>query len=193
MFGKGKKIYEPRVRGEMLNLKQLGAECPAPPGLALLERRQQLDESQLTTVGRLAFLLRIALLIYIIVLFTHADSKFTVLEGLAVAAPFFLLRIYAGCEFKERQCILMGDVRCCLARVKESYDDRFADVDFSNGHTESQLFVYAADGRPVKPGDEAYVCVVESKDIKNMQFCEVRPAAELEKVSDRKSRKNQMR
>lgn len=178
--------YESRVRGRMLNLKQLGAECPAPPGLALLERRQQLDESQLTTVGRLAFLLRIALLIYIIVLFTHADSKFTVPEGLAVAAPFFLLRVYAGCEFKERQCILMGDVRCCLARVKESYDDRFADVEFSNGYIDPWAFVYIGDGKPIKPGDEVYVCVVEYK---NLQFCEVRPVREFGKAPNRKSRK----
>lgn len=180
-----KRKYESRVFGRTLNPKQLGTECTVPPGLALLERRQQLDESKLATVGRLAFLLRIALLIYIIVLFTHADSVFTVLKGLAVAAPFFLLRVYAGCAFKERQCILMGNVRCYLAHVKESYGS-YADVEFSNGYIDSWTFVYIGDGRPIKPGDEVYVCVVEYK---NLQFCEVRPAREFGKAPNWKSKK----
>lgn len=179
--------YESRVFGRALNPKQLGAECTVPTGLALLERRQQLDESKLTTVGRLDFLLHIALLIYIIVLFTHADSVFTVLEGLAVAAPFFLLRVYAGCVFKERQCILMGDVRCYLAHVKESYGS-FVDVEFSNGYIDPWAFVYIGDGRPIKPGDKVYVCVVEYK---NLQFCEVRPVREFGKAPSWKSKEKE--
>lgn len=178
-----KRKYESQVFGRTLNPKQLGAECTVPPGLALIERRQQLDESKLVTVGRLAFLLRIALLIYIIVLFTHADSAFTVLEGLAVAAPFFLLRVYAGCAFKERQCILMGDVRCYLAHVKESYGS-YADVEFSNGYIDPWAFVYTSDGRPVKRGDEVCVCIIEYN---KLQFCEVRPVSELGKVPKQKS------
>lgn len=80
----------------------------------------------------------------------------------------------------------MGDVHCCLAHVKESYDDRFADVEFSSGHVDPWAFVYTGDRRPIKPGDEVYVCFVEYK---NLQFCEVRPVSELEKVPNRKSRK----
>ena len=190
MFEKGEKKYELRVRERMLNPKQLGAKCSIHPGLALLERRQQISEGELATVAlRRAVLLSFALPVFIIVLLVNADSVSILLIGLAVAALIFLLVLHAIRQFRARHCILMGEMRCYLARVKD-YCEPYADVEFSNGHTEPQLFVYTADGRSVKPGDEVYVCVIECKDIKNMQFCEVRPVSELEKTPDRKSRKN---
>ena len=190
MFEKGEKKYESRVREKMLNPKQLGAKCSIPHGLALLERRQQISEGELATAAlRRAVLLSFILSVFIVVLLINADSVFILLIGLAVAALIFLLVLHEIRQFRARHCILMGEMRCYLARVKD-YCEPYADIEFSNGHTEPQLFVYTADGRPVKPGDEVYVCVVECNNIKNMQFCEVRPVAELEKVSGRKSRKN---
>lgn len=182
--------YESRVRGRMLNLKQLGAKCSIPHGLALLEKQREISEGELATVAlRRAVLLSFALPVFIVMLLVNADSVFILLIGLAVAALIFLLVFRSICQFRARHCILMGEMRCFPARVKD-YCEPYADIEFSNGHTEPRLFVYAADGRSVKPGDEVYVCVVECNNIKNMQFCEVRPVAELEKVSGRKSRKN---
>lgn len=193
IFGESEKKYESRVRERMLNPKQLGAKCSIPHGLALLEKRREISEGELATVAlRRAVLLSFILPVFIIVLLINANSVFALLIGLVIAALIFLLVLHEIRQFRARHCILMGEMRCCLARVKDYYEP-YADIEFANGHTESRLFVCAADGRPVKPGDEVYVCVIECKDIKNMQFCEVRPVAELEKVPDRKSRKNQMR
>lgn len=81
----------------------------------------------------------------------------------------------------------MGDVRCYLAHVKESYGS-FADVEFSNGYIDPWAFVYIGDGRPIKPGDKVYVCVVEYK---NLQFCEVRPVREFGKAPSWKSKEKE--
>ena len=180
-----KRKYKLRVRGRMLNTKLLGAECSAPPGLALLKRRQQLDESQLTTVGRLAFLLQTALPIYIIALSIRADSWTTMITGLVIAAPFFPLQFCVTRVFRKRNCILTGDVRCYLARVK-NYHKPYADIEFPSGRIKKRFLVYTGDGKPIKPGDEVYVCVIEYK---SLQFCEVRPVSELGKAPNRKSRK----
>lgn len=176
--------YESRVRGRMLNLKLLGAECSAPPGLALLKRRQRLAESELATMSAwLYFIVSIAQMVFAVVLFLCVYfDRISVLQGVAIIILVSLLRQYAYCVFRTRECILVGDVQCCLARVKDYYEP-YADIQFSNGYTGSDFFVYSGDGRQLKPGDEVYVCVIEYK---NLQFCEVRPVSELGKVPDQK-------
>lgn len=101
MFGKGKKIYEPRVRGEMLNLKLLGPECSAPPGLALLKRRRQLAESELATVSAWTyFILSIAQMVLAVVLFLCVRfDKISVLQGVAIIILVSLMQRYAYCVF----------------------------------------------------------------------------------------------
>lgn len=191
MFGKSKKIYEPRVRGEMLNLKLLGPECSAPPGLALLKRRRQLAESELATVSAWTyFILSIAQMVLTVVLFWCVYSnRISVLKGVIIMILVSLLQRYADCVFTTRACILVGNVQCCIARIKD-YDEPYADIQFPNGYTGSDFFVYSGDGRQLKPGDAVYVCVIEYEDL---QLCEVRPVSELgkasRKASSRKSRK----
>ena len=190
-----KKKFESRAGGKMLDLKQLGKECSVPPGMTLLEKRQQITKDELGKIALLISILRFALPIYVTVLFyaiifsTYADDSVQVLlKGLAIVAPFFLLLLYATRVFRRRNCIQAGDVRCYIARVK-NYDKPYADVEFSNGCIEKRLFVYTADGRQVNPGDEVYVCIIENENLKDLQFCEVRLISELGKVSSQKLQK----
>lgn len=175
----------------MLNLKLLGPECPAPPGLALLKRRRQLAESELATVSAWTyFILSIAQMVLAVVLFLCVRfDKISVLQGVAIIILVSLLQRYAYCVFMTRACILVGNVQCCIARIKD-YDEPYADIQFSNGYTGSDFFVYSGDGRQLKPGDAVYVCVIEYEDL---QLCEVRPVSELgkasRKASSRKSKK----
>lgn len=188
-----KKKFESRAGEKMLDLKQLGKECSVPPGIALLEKRQQITEDELGKIALLIFILRFALPIYVAVLFcaillsTYADVS-TLLKGLAIAVPFFLLLFYATRVFRRRNCIQEGDVHCYLAHVKDYYKP-YADIEFSNGRIEKRFFVYIADGKPVNPGDEVYVCVIENENLKDLQLCEVRPVSELGKVPSKKSQK----
>ena len=186
------KKYESRSRERMLNPKQLGKKCSVPSGLALLERRRQIDEGSLAYKAlELSASLFFSLPVFTVGAFINADSVSYLLKRLVIAIPLFLLMLYEIYQFKTRYCILAGDVRCYLAHVKDFYDS-YADIEFSNGRIEKRFFVYTADGRSVKPGDEVYVCVIEHKNLP-LQFCEVRPVSELgevpRKVSSQKPQK----
>lgn len=182
------KKYESRSHERMLNPKQLGKKCSVPSGLALLERRRQIDEGSLAYKSlELSVSLLFSLPVFTVGLFIYADSVSYLLKRLVIAILLFLLMLYEICQFKTRYCIQAGDVRCYLARVKDCHEP-YADIEFSNGHIEKRFFVYTADERSVKPGNEVYVCVIEYKDLP-LQLCEVRLVSELGKVPDRKSGK----
>lgn len=185
-----KKKYELRVHRRLLNSKQLGAECSAPPWLALLKRRWKLNgkssSPQAQVLELLFFVLTLAQVPFAAALFVYVCfGVISVLQWVAFISLVSLLRFCAYCVSKVRACIMRGDVRCYIARVK-NYHKPYADIEFSNGRIEKRFFVYTSDGRPIKRGDEVYVCTIEHQ---GLQFCEVRPVSELGKVPSRKPQK----
>lgn len=184
-----KKKYKLRVRGRFLNTKLLGEECSAPPWLALLQKRWRLNESifyHFSLSARLCLKLPFILVALVAVLFVLVYvGIISMLMGVAIISPVFLVWVCAYCVSRVRACIMAGDVRCYLAHVK-NYHKPYASIEFSNGHIEKRLFVYTAGENPIKPGDEVYVCVIECD---NLQFCEVRPARKLRKVQNRNPKK----
>ncbi len=185
-----KRKYESRVFGRTLNPKQLGAECSAPPWLALLKRRWKLNgkssSPQAQVLELLYFVLSLAHVPFATALFVYVCfGVISVLQWVAFISLISLVRFCAYCVSKVRACILTGNVRCYLAHVK-NYHKPYADIEFSNGRIEKRFFVYTSDGRQINPGDEVYVCTIEDQ---GLQFCEVRPVSKLGKVPSWKSKK----
>lgn len=183
-----KKKYKLRVRGRLLNTKLLGEECSAPPWLALLQKRRQLNKSTFFSASVwLCLILSFVLVILPVVLFEDVYvGRISMLMGVVIVSLVFLVWICTYCVFRVQACFL-DDVHCYLARIKD-YHKPHADIEFSNGRVEKRLFVYTADGKTVKPGDEVYVCVIGNKIL---QFCEVRPVNKPGKVPNREPEKKE--
>lgn len=173
-----------------LDLTALGAECSIPPELAILEKRQISAGGYVTAAARVCSLLLIIPTILVIAFFSLTEGAPGVLGGLIFAVPVFVLTYFAFCVFSRKRHILAGYAHCYLTRVKACHASEktlqyYADIEFSNGHIEPQLFVYAAGKNSVNPGDEVYVYVLERR---NQQFYDVRTVSELERRKDAISR-----
>lgn len=184
------KKYKSQVRGRILDLKQLGPECPIPPELAILEKRQISAGGYVTTAMRVCSLLLLIPAILAIAFFSLTEGVPGMLGGLIFTIPAFVLTYFAFFVFGRKRHILAGDAHCYLARVKACHASEetlqyYADIEFSNGHIEPQLFVYAASENSVDPGDEVYVYVLERR---NQQLYDVRTVSELERRKDAISR-----
>lgn len=184
------KKYKLRACERILDLKQLGPECQIPPELAILEKRQISAGGYVTTAMRVCSLLLLIPTILVITFFSLTEGIPGMLGGLIFAVPVFVLTYFAFFVFKRKRHILAGDAHCYLARVKACHASEktlqyYADIEFSNGHIEPLLFVYASDENLVDPGDEVYVYVLERR---NQQLYDVRTVSELERRKDAISR-----